>query len=76
MLVKQQLLSLIVFDFRYNNFQHDDLAVCDCTPPYSGENGIAARSDLNPASGTYPFSALGHRLHGAIDMKVLLYSGN
>lgn len=45
--------------------------MCDaCSPPYSGENAIAARSDLNPSSGTYPFSALGHRRHGATDMKV------
>lgn len=54
----------------YNDFKHDDLSVCNCTPPYSGENAIAARSDLNPPDGMYPFSALGHRLHGAIDMKV------
>lgn len=60
------LISLM----QYNNFQHDDLATCQCKPPYSGENGIAARSDLNPPDGTYAFSALGHRLHGAIDLKV------
>lgn len=55
---------------RYNDFQHDPLAKCNCTPPYSGENGISARSDLNPANGTYPFSALGHRSHGGTDNKV------
>ena len=59
-----------LFTCRYNDFKHDDLSVCNCTPPYSGENAIAARSDLNPPDGMYPFSALGHRLHGAIDMKV------
>ena len=55
---------------RYNDFTHDPLSRCNCTPPYSGENAISARSDLNPASGTYPFGALGHRLHGGVDMKV------
>ncbi|WAR23064.1 PLBL2-like protein [Mya arenaria] len=55
---------------RYNDFQHDPLARCNCTPPYSGENGISARCDLNPANGTYPFGALGHRSHGGTDMKL------
>ena len=57
---------------RYNNFQHDPLSRCNCTPPYSGENAISARSDLNPANGTYPFGALGHRLHGGTDNKVCI----
>ena len=55
---------------RYNNFKHDPLSRCDCIPPYSGENAIAARNDLNPANGTYPFGALGHRSHTATDMKL------
>lgn len=59
---------------RYNNFQHDPLSRCNCTPPYSGENAISARSDLNPANGTYPFDALGHRAHGGIDCKVTSYA--
>ena len=54
---------------RYNKFQTDPLAACNCTPGYSGENAISARSDLNPANGTYPFSSLGHRNHGGTDMK-------
>ena len=49
---------------RYNNFKKDPLSKCDCSPPYSGENAISARNDLNPKSGTYPFGALGHRSHG------------
>lgn len=57
-------------NYRYNDFQHDPLSKCACSPPYSGENGISARSDLNPANGTYPFGALGHRSHGGTDMKV------
>ncbi|CAH1802558.1 unnamed protein product [Owenia fusiformis] len=55
---------------RYNNFKDDPLSKCNCTPPYSAENAISARSDLNPAKGKYPFGALGHRDHGATDMKM------
>lgn len=55
---------------RYNDYQHDPLSVCDCNPPYSAENAIAARCDLNPANGLYPFPALGHRQHGATDAKI------
>eukprot|EP00455_Lapot_gusevi_P032362 TRINITY_DN3529_c0_g1_i3.p1 TRINITY_DN3529_c0_g1~~TRINITY_DN3529_c0_g1_i3.p1 ORF type:complete len:535 (-),score=171.08 TRINITY_DN3529_c0_g1_i3:144-1748(-) len=55
---------------RYNDFQHDPLAACDCQPPYSAENAISARSDLNPANGTYPFSSLGFRSHGSTDAKM------
>lgn len=55
---------------RYNDFKNDPLSKCNCNPPYSAENAIAARCDLNPANGTYPFSALGHRSHGATDAKV------
>lgn len=46
------------------------MSKCECHPPYSGENTIAARSDLNPSWGKYPFDALGHRDHGATDMKM------
>ena len=59
---------------RYNNYTHDPFSECECIPPYSGENTIAARSDLNPANGTYPFDALGHRDHGATDMKLTSWS--
>ncbi|XP_034833984.1 putative phospholipase B-like 2 [Maniola hyperantus] len=55
---------------RYNDFKHDPLARCECRPPYSACNAIAARNDLNLANGTYPFRALGHRSHGATDAKV------
>ena len=55
---------------RYNDFEKDPLSACNCTPPYSAENGISARCDLNPANGTYPFGALGHRCHGGTDNKV------
>ncbi|XP_066467223.1 LOW QUALITY PROTEIN: putative phospholipase B-like 2 [Tiliqua scincoides] len=56
---------------RYNNFPKDPLSQCQrCDPPQNGENAISARSDLNPANGTYPFGALRQRPHGGTDMKV------
>lgn len=36
---------------RYNDFKHDPLSQCDCQPPYSAENAISARNDLNMANG-------------------------
>lgn len=55
---------------RYNDFQHDPLSACDCKPqPYSAENAIACRDDLNPP-GTYPIPALGPRNHAATDAKI------
>jgi len=57
---------------RFNQFQTDPVATQGCSghPPSSAENAIAARDDLNPANGTYPIDALGHRDHAAIDCKV------
>jgi len=55
---------------RYNNYTLDPFSACNCTPPYSAENAISARCDLNPKNGTYPFGALGHRSHGGTDMKM------
>lgn len=55
---------------RYNDYKYDNLSKCSCSPPYSAENAISARSDLNPANGSYPFSFLGHRNHGGTDCKV------
>ena len=55
---------------RYNDFKHDEYGRCNCTPPYSGENGIAARSDLNPSDGKYELPFFGHRIHGATDCKI------
>lgn len=56
---------------RYNNFKQDPLSTqgCGSNPPYSAENAIAARDDLNSAAGVYPISALGHRDHAGIDAK-------
>uniref|UniRef100_A0A8C3X5I6 Phospholipase B-like n=1 Tax=Catagonus wagneri TaxID=51154 RepID=A0A8C3X5I6_9CETA len=55
---------------RYNDFLHDPLSLCKaCKPQANGENAISARSDLNPANGSYPFQALHQRSHGGIDVK-------
>lgn len=64
-----------LFLLRYNNFKEDPLSKCDgCDPPENGENAISARSDLNPANGTYPFGALKQRPHGGTDMKVFIFT--
>ena len=59
-----------MYTCRYNDFKHDPLSACNCTPPYSAENAVCARSDLNDVNGTYPFFFLSHRFHGGIDTKV------
>ena len=61
---------MYVCNLRYNDFQNDPLSACNCTPPYSGEYAISARSDLNSANGTYPIPALARRCHGGTDNKV------
>ncbi|XP_076007165.1 putative phospholipase B-like 2 [Genypterus blacodes] len=64
----------MVLLMRYNNFKEDPLSRYDgCDPPWNGENAISARSDLNPANGTYPFGALKQRPHGGTDMKLTSY---
>uniref|UniRef100_K7FJ07 Phospholipase B-like n=1 Tax=Pelodiscus sinensis TaxID=13735 RepID=K7FJ07_PELSI len=60
---------------RSSNFLKDPLSRCQgCDPPQNAENAIAARSDLNPANGTYPFAALRQRSHGGTDMKITSYA--
>nr|XP_039257523.1 putative phospholipase B-like 2 [Styela clava] len=59
---------------RYNDFKNDPISRCNCTPPYSAENSIAARCDLNPADGVFPFGALKQRDHAATDVKATSYS--
>lgn len=58
---------------RYNDFKNDPLSKCNCTPPYSAENAISSRNDLNPPDGKYPFKALSFRSHGGTDMKVRIF---
>ncbi|XP_062310683.1 putative phospholipase B-like 2 [Osmerus eperlanus] len=67
-------LDSMVRLMRYNNFKEDPLSRCEgCDPAGNGENTISARSDLNPANGTYPFGALRQRQHGGTDMKLTSY---
>ncbi|KAG9487096.1 hypothetical protein GDO78_007134 [Eleutherodactylus coqui] len=69
----QDLQSMVQL-MRYNDFLHDPLSCCEsCTPKQNGENAISARSDLNPANGTYPFGAMRQRQHGGTDMKIPPY---
>ncbi|KAM6340732.1 putative phospholipase B-like 2 isoform 1-T1 [Alca torda] len=64
-------LDSMVRLMRSNNYLRDPLSRCrGCDPPQNAENAISARSDLNPANGTYPFPALRQRCHGGTDMKV------
>lgn len=63
-------INTMIRMMRYNDFKHDPLSRCNCTPPFSAENAVSARCDLNPKNGTYPFGALGHRSHGGTDMKM------
>ncbi|XP_015925352.1 putative phospholipase B-like 2 [Parasteatoda tepidariorum] len=70
---KVQDIDSMIKLMRYNDYTNDPLSRCNCTPPYSAENAISARCDLNPVNGTYPFAALGHRQHGATDMKLTSY---
>ncbi|XP_023216254.1 putative phospholipase B-like 2 [Centruroides sculpturatus] len=59
---------------RYNDFKNDPLSRCNCTPPYSANNAIASRMDLNPENGTYLCPFLRNAAFGAIDMKLTNYS--
>ncbi|CAG7715957.1 unnamed protein product [Allacma fusca] len=56
---------------RYNDYKHDPLSRCNCTPPYSACHAISARCELNPEDGKYPFPPLGHSELGATDMKLV-----
>jgi len=60
---------------RYNDFKNDPLSRCEgCNPPYTGENAIAARCDLNDPHGTYPIASWGFRDHCATDAKITSYA--
>ncbi|PAV76407.1 hypothetical protein WR25_17721 [Diploscapter pachys] len=55
---------------RSNNFKEDPLCRCNCTPPYSSDNAISCRNDLNDKNGIYPFDDLGFDDQGGTDVKV------
>ncbi|XP_015781725.1 putative phospholipase B-like 2 [Tetranychus urticae] len=66
-----------VFDYksllrllRYNNYQNDPDARCNCTPPYSAGMSIASRADLNDPKGKYDATGVGFINEAAIDAKV------
>lgn len=58
---------------RYNDFQHDPISTqgqVGRIPPFTAENAIACRDDLNPADGNYSISAFGFRDHVETDCKL------
>jgi len=57
---------------RYNDFQHDPLAVCDICDPVEGNGifAIAARGDLNDPNAKNPLWELNQHMLGAIDAKI------
>ncbi|XP_063715268.1 putative phospholipase B-like 2 [Symsagittifera roscoffensis] len=68
---KSQDLNSTIALMRYNDFQNDPYAKCNCTPlGYSSENGISARCELNPLNGTYNIASESARCHGATDFKI------
>ncbi|XP_067680235.1 putative phospholipase B-like 2 isoform X1 [Haliotis asinina] len=64
---KETLYKLL----RYNDFKHDPLSKCNCTPGYSADLAIAARDDLNEETGTYLYDDLGFAMGGAVDVKMV-----
>lgn len=69
---------------RYSNYTHEPystqlntcayLKMTNCTPPYTSENIIATRGDLNPADGVYALPNFAQRNHVATDSKIAVYS--
>jgi Phospholipase B len=70
---------------RYDNFKEDPLSRCSeygavCDPPYSSENSISCRGDLNPPTGVYHYhdynlaGVFGFRNHAGTDCKITSYT--
>lgn len=55
---------------RYNDYKHDPISACNCTPPYTSQYTISSRSELLDKNGTYPFPSLGFRDHMGTDVKI------
>lgn len=66
---KVEDLDSLIKLMRYNNYKIDPISKCNCTPPFSATNAIAARCDLNDENGIYPNPVLKQRNHGATDVK-------
>ena len=56
---------------RYNDYQHDPISSCNCTPAYTSQYTISSRSDLHDKNGVYPFPALAFRDHMGTDVKIV-----
>eukprot|EP00494_Astrolonche_serrata_P008886 UN08930 len=74
--VKVKDLESMQYMMRYADYKNDPLSRCDCNPPYSSENTIATRGDLNPANGTWHIPAQALRNHVATDAKITSYAMN
>lgn len=68
--VKVHDLTSMARMMRYNDYQHDPISSCNCTPPYTSQYTISSRSDLHDRKGTYPFPALAYRDHMGTDVKI------
>ncbi|KAG0424384.1 hypothetical protein HPB47_028409, partial [Ixodes persulcatus] len=58
---------------RYNDYTHDPVSTCNCTPPYNAIYAIASRYDLLDPQGSYDMPNMGRRAVGATDMKLTNY---
>ncbi|XP_050032313.2 putative phospholipase B-like 2 [Dermacentor andersoni] len=58
---------------RYNDYTHDPLSQCNCTPPYNPVYAISSRYDLLDPHGKYDVPKMYPRPVGGIDMKLTNY---
>ncbi|CAH8829392.1 unnamed protein product [Trichobilharzia szidati] len=56
---------------RYNDFTHDPLSLCPCKPPFTSNNAISSRNELNDPNGYYPVPSWAYRLAGGTDAKLV-----
>lgn len=59
---------------RYNDYTHDPLSRCNCTPPYNAVYAISSRYDLLDPHGKYDVPNMYPRSVGGIDMKLTNYT--
>ncbi|KAM7309986.1 putative secreted protein [Ixodes scapularis] len=58
---------------RYNDYTHDPVSRCNCTPPYNAIYAISSRYDLLDPEGSYDMPNMARRAVGATDMKLTNY---
>ncbi|KAH6925053.1 hypothetical protein HPB50_000213 [Hyalomma asiaticum] len=63
-------LDKVITYMRYNDYQHDPLSRCNCTPPYNPVYAISARYDLLDPEGQYDTPGMDWFALGGIDNKV------